>query len=108
MSTFMDHVPERYHSVLRDAIDAVTETKILLDQVETRFGTREPDTLRGLMGSTFDGIVVTEEAVTELQNLLELHRERRAECQALMDTVSRGDGAMDGPAKDTPADEGAV
>lgn len=45
MRSFLDHVPERCHDALRQAIEAVTETKQLLDQVQHRFGTNDPTAL---------------------------------------------------------------
>lgn len=98
MQSFFDHVPERYHATLRKAIEAVTETKILLDQVAERFGTREPEGLRERMGRTFEGIVVTPEAVQELEALVAEHEARRRACQHLMARAARGESLSDGDA----------
>jgi len=97
MKSFMENIPEQYQAALRDAIEAVTETRILLDQVVARFGTKEPEALRAKMGQTFEGITVTEAAVGELEALIALHEDKRALCQNLMDAAAKGlpmDGLM--------------
>ncbi len=90
MRSFMDHIPPEHHDALRDAIDAVTESKILLDQVAERFGTKEPDALESLLGQTFDGVTVTPEAVAELRALHDLHETRRQACHAIMQRIAGG------------------
>ena len=91
MSSFMDHIPQQYQGMLRESIDAVTETKILLDQVQQRFGTKAPEALRERMGQSFEGVTVTVEAVADLKNLLQMHEDRRLACQALMDRAAQGE-----------------
>ena len=93
MRSFFDHVPERFHAPLREAIEAVTESKHLLDQVQARFGTREPAELEALVGRTFDGVTVTPDAVAELAALVEAHEARRAECRDLLERAARGGAA---------------
>ncbi|HEX9843750.1 MAG TPA: hypothetical protein VGC20_13410 [bacterium] len=90
MRSFLDHVPERCHDALRQAIEAVTETKQLLDQVQHRFGTNDPTALRALVGQRHGGVTVTPDAVVELEALHAEHEARRAECRALLDWAARG------------------
>lgn len=97
MRSFFDHVPEPFHAPLREAIEAVTETKYLLDQVQERFGTRDPAELEALVGKTFGGVTVTPDAVAELTALVEAHEARRETCRALLEQAARG-----GPVPDAP------
>lgn len=90
MQSFFEHIPERYQAQIRAAIEAVTETKMLLDQVRARFGTNDPQALRALQGRTFEGVAVTPAAVAELEALIAEHEARRAACQSLMDRAARG------------------
>lgn len=98
MRSFFEHVPERHHATLREAIEAVTETKYLLDQVRARFGTHDPAMLRGLLGQVFDGIAVTPDAVAELEALAAEHEARRAACRTLLEQVAKGQA----PPEETP------
>ena len=91
MRTFMEHIPEQGQRALREAIEAVTETKLLLDQVRTRFGTNDPRELEAKMSQVCEGIPVTPEAVSDLETLRALHEERRAACRDLMERLARGD-----------------
>jgi hypothetical protein len=91
MRSFMEHVPEHSQRALRKAIEAVTETKVLLDQVKARFGTCDPGELEQRMHEVFDGIEVTPRAVAELKSLHDLHEERRAACRSLMERIARGE-----------------
>lgn len=102
MRSYLEHVPEGFHEALRDAIEAVTETKILLDQVRARFGTTEPAQLRDLLGQTFDGYTVTVEAVAELEGLAAEHEARREACRQVM--VAAGQGPLI-PGQDLAAPE---
>ena len=91
MSGFFDHIPEDRVPALREAIQAVTETKVLLDQVAGRFGTTEPAALRRMIGRTVDGIAVSEASVAQLEELLRLHEERRTACRLLMERIAAGE-----------------
>lgn len=91
MRSFLDHIPERFHDDLRQIIEGVTETKYMLDQVQARFGTRDPAELERLIGREFDGITVTPQAVAELTALLETHEARREACRLLMEAAARGE-----------------
>jgi hypothetical protein len=91
MSGFFDHIPAAGVPALREAIQAVTETKVLLDQVAARFGTTKPKALRKMIGRTVDGIAVSEESVAQLEHLLRLHEERRTACRLLMESIAAGE-----------------
>ena len=84
MRSYLEHVPEAFHEALRDAIEAVTETKMLLDQVKVRFGTAEPAQLREMLGQSFEGYTVTPEALAELEGLVAEHENRREVCRQVM------------------------
>lgn len=84
MLPFMRHIPERYRNDLREAIEGVTATKLLLDQTRTRFGTHDPIALQAMIGQVFDGATVTRDSVRELEKLRGLHEVRRVRCRKLM------------------------
>lgn len=90
MKSYMEHIPEQYHESLRQMIDQITETKMLLDQVQARFGTKNPDALRELIGQTFEAVEVTETSVSELETLIAVHEQYRTDCQQLMDRAAHG------------------
>ena len=90
MRSFLEHVPERFHDKLRKAIEAITETKYLLDQVQSRFGTKDPARLRDMLGQQHGGVTVTPDAVAELEALCAEHEIRRDACRALMEWAAGG------------------
>ncbi|MDH5191482.1 MAG: hypothetical protein OEW89_09550 [Gammaproteobacteria bacterium] len=89
MSSFFDGIPEAYQTPLQKAIDDVNETNELLRQVKKRFGTDIPDELQEKIGKEFEGITVTEEAIKELEILIDTHQERRRVCQEILDEIAK-------------------
>lgn len=88
MDSFFDRIPREYHDKLQHAIDAVNETNEFLRQVKARFGTNDHKLLAEKMGQVFDGIEVTENTISELEELSILHQSRREYCQNLMDEIA--------------------
>lgn len=90
MDDFLKNIPEDLHAPLTQAIEAVQEARMMLDEVKERFGTTEPESLRARLGETCDGIVIGEETVEALQALHTMHEERRQACRRLMEQVGGG------------------
>lgn len=98
MWSFMEHVPPERHAELRQAIESVTETKMLLDRVAEVLGSRDPEALAARLGQTSGGVTVTEAVVEQVRDLCADHERRRAACRDLMAAIARGDPADIPPA----------
>lgn len=100
MESFLTHVPAGYGESLRRAIEAVNESKALLAEVVERFGTADPQVLRGRMGESCNGICIDAQAIAALETLRAVHEQRRAACLAVMEQAANGH-----PAPPSPGDE---
>ena len=87
MSSFFENVPPEYVPELRTLIESLRETQAMIQQVQKRFGTDQPDALRELMGQEFDGVTVTEESVEELKILQGIHEERREAIRSVFNRI---------------------
>ena len=90
MPSFLENIPPEYHEPLREAIEAIGETRRLLDEVRERFGTIDPRELAAKPGEALGGVSAPQ-AARELEALLTLHEQRRAYCRDLMLRMARGE-----------------
>ena len=90
MDDFLRHVPDDFQAPLTRVIEAITESKVMLDEVAQRYGTTDPEELRERVGEVCDGIEISEETVGALEALHEMHEQRRELCRRLMDDANAG------------------
>jgi len=93
MWSFMEHIPPHGQAALRQAIESITETKVLLDRVAEVLGSHDPEALAARLGETCGDVTITEAVVGQVRDLHADHERRRTACRDLMAAIARGDPA---------------